>query len=313
MEGTKHVWLCLIVLSVLRAEPVNITVSNSTKNRQSKNLLEWLGLETPQQTDPYLAKANKACLDGDLYECFKHRVLSTLDDFFLQEKYVLSDQVSLTRMPKNHLQLLSREPYEFSTESRADEPEWDQFVKFIMRKMERFIKSTAFEIEVPDDITGQGRYTPRFVDEIYSELDTLEDKNDSPFSRTKLKKLFVPMLIILKLFKLKLLLFLPLILGLASFKKVLGFLALVVPGVIAFFKLCKPDVHQNYGVYGHSDYYHSPPHKYNLQGYSIPDRRVPTTFHTIEGQDNPRISFKEEENSHSLAYKSYYEQQLNNR
>lgn len=51
-------------------------------------------------------------------------------------------------------------------------------------------------------------------------------------ARKKLKKLFIPMLIILKLFKLKLLLFLPLILGLASFKKVLGFMAIVVPGLI---------------------------------------------------------------------------------
>jgi hypothetical protein len=79
-------------------------------------------------------------------------------------------------------------------------------------------------------------------------------------ARTKLKKLFIPLLIILKLFKLKLLLFLPLILGLASFKKLLGFLALVIPGLIGFFKLCKPDLHHNYGSYGHSSFYHEPPH-----------------------------------------------------
>lgn len=46
------------------------------------------------------------------------------------------------------------------------------------------------------------------------------------------------MLLILKLFKLKLLLFLPLILGLASFKKFLGFMALIVPGTInLYYKL----------------------------------------------------------------------------
>lgn len=65
-----------------------------------------------------------------------------------------------------------------------------------------------------------------------------------------------------KLFKLKLLLFLPLILGLASFKKFLGFLAIVVPGLIGFFKLCKPDLHHNYGSFGHSSYYHRPPHQF---------------------------------------------------
>lgn len=73
-----------------------------------------------------------------------------------------------------------------------------------------------------------------------------------------MKKLLVPLLIVLKLFKLKLLLFLPLILGLASFKKFLGFMALVVPGLIGFFKLCKPDLQHNYGTYGHSSYYHRP-------------------------------------------------------
>jgi len=54
----------------------------------------------------------------------------------------------------------------------------------------------------------------------------------------------IPMLLLLKLFKLKLLLFLPLILGLASFKKFLGFLAIIIPGLIGFFKLYKP--YQNY-------------------------------------------------------------------
>lgn len=73
-----------------------------------------------------------------------------------------------------------------------------------------------------------------------------------------MKKLLVPLLIVLKLFKLKLLLFLPLILGLASFKKFLGFMALVVPGLIGFFKLCKPDLQHNYGTFGHSSFYHRP-------------------------------------------------------
>lgn len=46
----------------------------------------------------------------------------------------------------------------------------------------------------------------------------------------KLKKMFIPMLIILKLFKLKLLLFLPFILGITGLKKILGLGALVIPG-----------------------------------------------------------------------------------
>lgn len=58
--------------------------------------------------------------------------------------------------------------------------------------------------------------------------------------KNKLKKLFIPLLIILKLFKLKLLLFLPLILGLASFKKLLGFMAIIIPGIFFFLISNKP-------------------------------------------------------------------------
>ena len=92
-------------------------------------------------------------------------------------------------------------------------------------------------------------------------------------ARHRLRKLLIPMLIVLKLFKLKLLLFLPLILGLASFKKFLGFLAIVIPGLIGFFKLCKP-ITQSYTppVYspsgigfpgGHYKESHSHPQDYN--------------------------------------------------
>lgn len=38
-------------------------------------------------------------------------------------------------MPEVQLRQLSREPYEFSQEPRADEPEWDQLVKFALRKV----------------------------------------------------------------------------------------------------------------------------------------------------------------------------------
>lgn len=67
--------------------------------------------------------------------------------------------------------------------------------------------------------------------------------------RKQLKKLFIPLLLVLKIFKLKLLLFLPLILGLASFKNLLGFLALIIPGAIAYFNFCKPGFKQNGGKY----------------------------------------------------------------
>ncbi|PNF15984.1 hypothetical protein B7P43_G04593 [Cryptotermes secundus] len=241
-----------------------VTSRNGTSEergvRKGKDLLDWIGFGTGSDTDPYLARTNAACLNGDLSECFKSRALTSLDEFFGKDTYTLTDNAKVVRMPVSQLRQLHQEAFEFSSTPRAEEPEWDQFVKFLLRKVERFLKSTAIEVQFPNEVTEGGRYAPRFIDEIATEIDIIEDKNESSFSRTKLKKLFIPLLIILKLFKLKLLLFLPLILGLASFKKLLGFLAFVIPGLIGFFKLCKPDLHHNYGSYGHSTFYHQPPH-----------------------------------------------------
>ncbi|XP_017891454.1 uncharacterized protein LOC108631800, partial [Ceratina calcarata] len=129
---------------------------------------------------------------------------------------------------------------------RSSDSEWDQLMKFALRKAEKFVKTVAIELHIPSEEAGENQvYAPRFLDEIADEIDTLEDKKDTLFSRHQLKRLLIPMLIVLKLFKLKLLLFLPLILGLASFKKFLGFLAIVIPGLIGFFKLYKP-LTQNY-------------------------------------------------------------------
>lgn len=239
----------------------NSTTSGAgTGNRSGKNLFNWLGSFSDEGADPYLSSANGACLQGDMAECFKARALSGLGDFFVRDSYRLNENVRVVRLrdeDDDGGRHASR-AFEFSTEQRPEDTEWDRLVKFATRKTERFLRSAAVEVHVPDELTEGGRYSPRFIDEISSELDTLEDKKASVITKKKVKKLLIPLLIVLKLFKLKLLLFLPLILGLASFKKVLGFLALVVPGLIGFFKLCKPDLQHNYGTFGHSSYYHRP-------------------------------------------------------
>ncbi|OXU21776.1 hypothetical protein TSAR_009593 [Trichomalopsis sarcophagae] len=213
--------------------------SNGT--RQGKDLLDWIGLGTGHHVDPYLARINEGCLNGDFAECFKSRALNTFSDFFDQDLYNLNDNVKVIRMPRDVVKEVSRQPYEYAASARSEDSEWDSLVKFAMRKAERFIKTAAFEVNVPSWVTGDNEvYAPRFIDEIADEIDVLENKKDTLFSRNRLKRLLIPMLIVLKLFKLKLLLFLPLILGLASFKKFLGFMAIVIPGIIGFFKLCKP-------------------------------------------------------------------------
>jgi len=86
-------------------------------------------------------------------------------------------------MPNPELRRLVQEPYEFSSSPRSEDSEWDHFFKFVMRKVERFVKATAFEVKVPEELTEDGRYSPRFLDEINDEMDVLEDKKASVFSK----------------------------------------------------------------------------------------------------------------------------------
>jgi hypothetical protein len=149
--------------------------------RQGRNLLDWIGFGTGNDTDPYMARANSACLEGDMSECFKSKALASLDDFFDKDAYILTDNAKMTRMPAAQLRQLRQEPFEFSSIPRAEETEWDQFVKFLMRKVERFVKTTAVEVQFPNEVTEGGRYSPRFIDEIATEIDIIEDKNESSF------------------------------------------------------------------------------------------------------------------------------------
>lgn len=164
--------------------------ATGNSSRDGRNLLHWIHSFTNPETDPYLAKANTACLDGDLAECFKAKALSNLDEFFTKESYSLNDNARIVRMPEEHVRRVYQEPFEFTTTgARADEPEWDQFVKFVTRKVERFLKSAAVEVQFSDDVTESGRYSPRFIDEITSELDAIEDKKGGLLSKCSLLRL----------------------------------------------------------------------------------------------------------------------------
>ncbi|XP_065212754.1 uncharacterized protein Osi2 [Planococcus citri] len=285
------------------AASMNSGSDGGNGTREGRNLFNWISSFTDTDADPYLAKANAVCLEGDLSECFKAKALSGLDEFFTKESYSLNDNARIIRMPDEHVRSVYQEPYEFTSSARSEEPEWDQFVKFLMRKVERFLKSTAIEVKINDEVTEQGRYSPRFIDEISSELDTIEDKKAGVITRHKLKKMLIPMLIVLKLFKLKLLLFLPLILGLASFKKFLGFLAIVVPGLIGFFKLCKPDLHHNYGSFGHSNFYHRPPHHFSA---AAPDTLYVNKYNNRETGSPDVIQYLYDSYSGSQQQPDYY-------
>ncbi|XP_044754958.1 uncharacterized protein LOC123313916 [Coccinella septempunctata] len=277
-------------------------IYEGAEDRQGRNLLDWIGLGTGANTDPYQARTNANCLNGDLAECFKSRALSTFEEFFSNSLYELSDNARVRRMPTPQLRQLSQEPFEFSEEPRAEDSEWDQLVKFASRKVEKFVMSTGLEMDFSNDVTEEGRYSPRFVDEIVDEIDVIEDKKDSIFRRKQLKKLFIPLLLVLKIFKLKLLLFLPLILGLASFKKFLGFLAILVPGAIAFFKFCKPNIHSNFGGPGN---FHSGP-QYSPAGIAFQSHQPEYAGQSFYGgHSGGGIHFRDDNHAQQLAYNGW--------
>ncbi|XP_012248803.1 uncharacterized protein LOC100743329 [Bombus impatiens] len=285
-------------------EPQEQVVFNKT--RQGKGLFDWIGLGTGRNVDPYIAKINQGCLNGDLAECFKSQALSYFSDFFDHSHYDLNDYVKVVRMSRDVVQEVNRQPYEYSGESRSSDSEWDQLMKFVLRKAEKFVKTVAIELHIPSEETGENEvYAPRFLDEIADEIDTLENKKDTLFSRHQLKKLLIPMLIVLKLFKLKLLLFLPLILGLASFKKFLGFLAIVIPGLIGFFKLYKP-LTQSYHppVYSQSGIAY-PYYKENSNSYLYPEQDDHHGLEYASGYHrDSSVSFGQD-----LAYRGYRQYQ----
>uniref|UniRef100_A0A1B0D114 Uncharacterized protein n=1 Tax=Phlebotomus papatasi TaxID=29031 RepID=A0A1B0D114_PHLPP len=120
-------------------------------------------------------------------------------------------------------------------------------VYFISLAIQRYAESTELPASIEND----------------ESLEVVNHKthNVVDTTRDRLKKIFIPMLLILKLFKLKLLLLLPFIFGLASFKKILGFLIIIVPAILGFLKL------QSLQQMSHMDYQSGGLHmQYSPQG-----------------------------------------------
>lgn len=64
-----------------------------------------------------------------------------------QPAYQLTENARVLRMPEIQLRQLAREPYEYSESPRADEPEWDQLVKFAMRKVSSLKAETSTRLK----------------------------------------------------------------------------------------------------------------------------------------------------------------------
>lgn len=57
------------------------------RNRNGKNLLDFVGLGTGANLDPYHAKTNANCLRGELADCFKSQAIGTFEEFFNKVEY----------------------------------------------------------------------------------------------------------------------------------------------------------------------------------------------------------------------------------
>lgn len=130
----------------------------------------------------------------------------------------MSDFARVIRLPETQQRSLLQEPFEYSQEPRNEDSDWDQLVKYALRRAERwefdslflsiiftilithflnftllhivcsFVKSTALEIDVPEELTEAGRYSARFIgNDIDSELDVIEDKHAPVFSKSRSK------------------------------------------------------------------------------------------------------------------------------
>lgn len=120
--------------------------------------------------------------------------------------------------------------------------------------------------------------------------------------RKKLKRLIIPLLLVLKIFKLKLLLFLPFILGIAGLKKILGLAAIILPGLFAYLKFCRP-TGSNFSGGLFSDIF-GLNHKNSFLEYS-PQGVGPATFQQHYGH-HPQSSFNRPNPYFSKPYTDYY-------
>ncbi|XP_036323195.1 uncharacterized protein LOC118737055 isoform X2 [Rhagoletis pomonella] len=265
--------------------------------------LSLIGLQ--HDNDPYLARTNQNCVSGDLSECFKTQALSSFDEIFYRDQYALSDFARVIRLPETQQRSLLQEPFEYSQEPLNEDTDWDQLIKYALRRAERFVKSTALEIDVPEELTEAGRYSARFIgNDIDSELDVIEDKHAPVFTRKKLKKMIIPLLLVLKIFKLKLLLFLPFILGIVGLKKILGLAAIILPGLFAYFKLCRPQGGPTFGGGGaFSGLFGS---KNTVPEYSPQGVGSATYYHHHDHYDGGNGQFYRQDPAFSKPYTDYY-------
>lgn len=73
---------------VQQQQQQNLTEPLIEGRQSGRHLLDFIGLGTGNNVDPYLRKTNEKCLNGELSECFKSQALNSIDEIFYRDAYV---------------------------------------------------------------------------------------------------------------------------------------------------------------------------------------------------------------------------------
>ncbi|XP_022917873.1 uncharacterized protein [Onthophagus taurus] len=161
------------------------------------------------------------CNNQDVISCIKYRAMSFMENMFQKDTYRISDHVTINRNTYR------------SNEIEARSSSFDE-------KIENYMKSHDVTFDLPlvnSKITLEGRNLDE--DELNLKL-SFSNPNEVQARKSKLKKIFVPILVFILL---KAMTIIPLVLGVLGLKAwnalQLSFFSFVVSVAMAVFQLCK--------------------------------------------------------------------------
>lgn len=138
------------------------------------------GVEEFLIEDGYLSEAGTSCRAGRLSACLESGAGSVVLDLMSSSRSH-SGAAELVALVRTSLPTIDSATSS-TTASERDLRE-EGFLGFLRRSADRYLRTTGLLLEMNDEVTEGGFYQPRFIDEIYSEIDKLEDKNARPNSK----------------------------------------------------------------------------------------------------------------------------------
>ncbi|KAF4528605.1 hypothetical protein B566_EDAN009209 [Ephemera danica] len=244
--------------------------------------------------DLYIDEAYNGCQTKDTFSCAKYRALTYIHKLALGHvstgrgfnQLPMLENVRLIRLPETNK--AQEEVYElFDAVPRSSDSELMKFYRFGLREVERFARTYAVAVAVPESQTG---LVPRFITE--DDLQQGRALEDESRGKKKKLQLLLPLLILFKFFKLKVLL-IPILLGVLAIKKILILAAIFLPSILSVLKFCKqqPLYHE---------YSAAPAYDYGVTGYAAPGS---------SGSYGKEIYSRRNYDAQALAYRGQQQQQ----